>query len=65
MNTKIPVLIQLVEHVQCNGNNGYFHDNHPGSQYPLCPMAYCAKCSWSGNKITPIKTIVLQALKDE
>ena len=64
MNTKIPVLIQLVEHVQCN-NQGYFHDNDARSQFPLCPKAICHKCAWHNPDHTyECKPLVLQALKN-
>ena len=65
MSTKIPVLIQLVEYVQCR-TNGYFHDNNAGTQFPLCPKAICRKCAWHDpNHTYECKPIALQALKNE
>lgn len=66
MTTKMPVLIQLVEYVKCN-NQGYFHDNHAGSQFPLCPEAVCMQCVWrkSDEGWQGQKPIALQALKNE
>lgn len=66
MTTKIPVLIQLVEHVQCN-NQGYFHNNNAGTQFPLCPAPVCMQCVWrnSNSYQYTSKKIALQALKDE